>query len=107
MSRLSLFGGNREGKQSCKSECSVKNCLLLLFLLLSFSLSGIRFFFSLATVVVLLSLEQLLSFLCFPVCSGLLYFRWEFFSLYLFNLKGNDWSVFPVCAHCPAEDLPG
>ena len=29
-------------------------------------------------------------FFCFPVSYGLLYFSWEFFSLYLFILEGSD-----------------
>ena len=37
--------------------------------------------------------------------SGLLYFSWEFFSLYLFILEGSD-SLVSISGFCPAEDLP-
>ena len=40
--------------------------------------------------VVLCRLVLFLSFLSFPVSSGLLYFSWEFFSLYLFIPEGSD-----------------
>ena len=38
----------------------------------------------------LFSLVLLLSFLSFPVSSGMLYFSWKFFSLYLLILEGSD-----------------
>ena len=40
--------------------------------------------------VVLCSLVFYLSVLSFPVSCSLLYFSWEFFSLYLFILEGSD-----------------
>ena len=48
-----------------------------------------------------------LSFLSFPVSSGLLYFSWEFFNLYLFILEESDClvSIFGL-RPLPAEDLP-
>ena len=40
--------------------------------------------------VVLCSLVLFLSFLSFPVSSGMLYLSWEFFSVYLFILEESD-----------------
>ena len=53
--------------------------------------------------VLLCSLVLFLSFLSFPVSSGLLYFSWEFFSLYLFILEGSD-SLVSISGFRP---LPG
>ena len=53
--------------------------------------------------MVLGSLVLFLSFLSFPVSSGLLYFGWEFFSLYLFILEGSD-SLVSISGFRP---LPG
>ena len=51
----------------------------------------------------LCSLVLFLSFLSFPVSSGLLYFGWEFFSLYLFILEGSN-SLVSISGFRP---LPG
>ena len=40
--------------------------------------------------MVLCSLVLFLSFLSFPVFSGLLYFGWDSFNLYLFILEGSN-----------------
>ena len=53
--------------------------------------------------MVLGSLVLFLSFLSFPVSSGLLNFGWEFFSLYLFILEGSD-SLVSISGFRP---LPG
>ena len=53
--------------------------------------------------VVLCSLVLFLSFLSFPASSGLLYFSWEFFNLYLFILEGSD-SLVSISGFRP---LPG
>ena len=80
--------------------------LLLFFFFLSFVfLSIIRFILPRCcwSFVVLSSLVLSLSFLSFPVSSGLLYFSWEFFSLYLFILEGSD-SLVTISGFRP---LPG
>ena len=55
--------------------------------------------------VVLCKLVLFLSFLSFPVSSGLLYFSWEFFSLYLFIPEGSD-SLVCISGFHHAEVLP-
>ena len=51
----------------------------------------------------LFSLVLFLSVLSFSVSSGLLYFSWEFFNLYLFILEGSD-SLVSISGFRP---LPG
>ena len=53
--------------------------------------------------VLLCNLVLFLSFLSFPMSSGLLYFSWEFFSLCLFILEEND-SLVSISGFRP---LPG
>ena len=62
------------------------------FFLFNWVLSFCRFFLPRCcwSFVVLCKLVLFLSFLSFPVSSGLLYFSWEFFSLYLFIPEGSD-----------------